>query len=315
MPDKDEKLEDYFSDEQIRRLKTLDVTNENFRASLESNEKYNRRKFSLARTPKWLITLVGIAVVMALAFFYVRVVDPWIAQNNANAALANPIEQQSIVAQNDEFIPYLPDAKAAGEIPEGVNPEQLSLGESGVISEPSVFIFSSKNANADSHVLDLYMDFYSQRSRDFITINQTTLENLVKSGKLTIRVHPVLNKEPFSIHAPEALAEAFGTAPDKAWGFFTDLLKESITLTGDETTDEIVTFIANNANDNGVKAIDSASIVNATFLTWLYTTVDDPKLKTGYIPPVIYVDDKELDQDIWSINNPEQMLKYFSALS
>lgn len=316
MPENDKGLDEHFSPEEVERLRTiLDSEKKEPAAKAKQSSKRARTKFSLARTPKWILILVAVVATITLAFVYVKIVDPIIAKNNAISELTDKVEKSAIVAQNDEFISFLPDAGAAGEIPEGVNPKQLGLGEDEKLTDPAAFVFSSENANADSHVLDIYMDFYSQRSRDFITINQSVLENMVESGTLVIRVYPVLNTEPFSIHAPEALAEVFGTAPDKAWGFFTNLLKESITLTGDETTDQVVTFIADNAKANGGTEVDEASIVNATFLTWLYTAADDPRVAVGYVPPVIYVDDKELDQDTWTINDPEQMLKFFSSLS
>jgi hypothetical protein len=246
---------------------------------------------------------------------YVRVVEPQIAKSNAAAELSNQAEKKPILAQNGELISFEAKSDSAKEIPKGVNPKQLGLGEDGKVTDSAAFVFASDEANADSHVIDIYMDFYSQRSRDFISLNQNALENKIQSGDVILRVHPVLNSEPFSVYAPEALAEVFGTAPDKAWGFFTNLLEDSITLTGQESSDEIVAFIAKHAQDNGGTEVDAASITNATFLTWLYTAAEDPKVAVGYIPPVLYVDDKELDQDKWRINDPEQMLKLFSTLN
>lgn len=315
MSDKEKELSEHFSPEEVERLKGI--------LSAEEKAKLISPKFSISKSPKWLIVLVGIAATVGLAFGYVRVIDPWIAQLNAEEDLNSQVEEEPIRAQNSELIPFTPDASSAGEIPPGVNPLQLGLGENGSLSEPAHFVFSSANADENSHVVDIYMDFYSQRSRDFISRNSSTLESLTESGKLVLRIYPVLNKEAFSIYAPEALAEVFATAPDKAWGFFTDLIQESATLTGAETSEQVVSFIANNAQENigtcvlegGNVCVDEASIVNATFLTWLYTASDDLRLAVGYIPPVIYVDGDELDQDAVTITDPAAMVRFFSTLS
>lgn len=312
MSDSNKDLSEHFSPEEVERLRTILDTE---KQAPTPATKTVKRSFSIAKTPKWLIFLVAVAVTIALAFVYVKFVDPWIAQINASSALKDAPVAKPIVAQNDKFLPFKPDAKKTGEIPPGVNPKQLALAEKGKITAPSVFIFASANASKKSHTLDIYMDFNAQRSRDFITLNKDSLEYMIKSGKLILRVHPVLTKEPFSVQAPEALAEIFGTAPTKAWGFFTNTLKDSIQFTGTETPDQIVAFVAKHAQDNGGTQVNAASIVNGTFLTWLYTTSDDTKLKVGYEPPVIYVDNKELDQSKWSINNSTQMLQFFSSLS
>lgn len=330
MPDEKKPLNEYFSPEEADRLRALlgasdsktqeesgskqDEEPDDYNAKATSKPKRAHRKFSIAETPRWLIVLVGVVVAVALAFGYVKFVDPVIAEKQAAAQLDVKLAKSPIVGQNTELLSYKPDAKAAGEIPTGVNPKQLGLGENGKLTSTSAFVFASDKATKKSHVMDVYMDFYSQRARDFITINKSTLAENIQTGDLILRIHPILNKDSFSIYAPEALAEVFGTAPKKAWGFFTNLMKDSITLTGQEKPDQILDFIAKTAQDNGGKQIDEASIGNATFLTWLYTASTDAKLKVGYTPPVIYVDDKELDQNKWTINDPEDMVEFFSSL-
>jgi hypothetical protein len=318
MPDKDEPISEQFSPEELKRLRTIldadkaDGVVEEPKAVAVAPK---RKRFSLATTPKWLIVLVGVVVAAALAFGYVKFIDPQLAKSEAAAELNKQVAKSPVLAQNADFLEYKPDASATAELPPGVNPKQLALGEGKKVTDTAAFVFASEKANSESHTLDLYIDFYSQRSRDFITLNKSALENKIQSGEIVLRVHPVLNSDPFSVYAPEALAEVFGTAPDKAWPFFTNLMKDSITLTGSETSDEIVAFINKRAQDNGAKEVSEASIVNATFLTWLYTAAKDPKVAVGYVPPIIYVDDKELDQDKWRINDPEQMLKLFATLN
>lgn len=315
MSDDRKNLDQLFSPEEADRLRKL--LDSNPVETEESSSRPERAKPAKTRNgfPRWIMLVAAVVATVALAFGYVKFVDPLIQTNQAEAALNTKQEKSPIVASNTSMLSYKPDAKQAGEIPEGVNPKQLALGSGKTIDKSSVFIFKSKLANDKSHVMDVYMDLYSQRGRDFITLNRSTLEDQIETGNLVLRVHPVLNSSPFSIYAPEALAEVFGTAPNKAWGFFTDLMKESITLTGTEKSDSIVKFIAKIADDSGAKDVDAASIQNATFLTWLYTASNDSKLKVGYTPPVIYTDGVELDQNKWTINDPESMVKYFLSLS
>ena len=202
-----------------------------------------------------ILTSLAVASVVA-AFAFVRFIEPSLAINDAKAALEQEIEKASIVAVNSDMIPFKPDAKEAGEIPPGVNPKQLALAKAGELTEPAHFTFASELADENSHSIDVYTDFYSQRGRDFITINQRLLEAKIATGDIVLNVYPVLNEDAFSIYAPEALAEVFGTAPTKAWGFFANLMKDSIKLTGAEDASDIASFIATVAQANGGEEVD-----------------------------------------------------------
>lgn len=272
-----------------------------------------------AKFPAWVWLAAVVILGVGSALFYVRIIEPWIVSIIAQGELnKEPHVEAPIVAQNTEMISWPTNIE---ELPPGVNPQQLSLGRDGVSDETAVFVFASELSGEHSLHLDVYLDFYSQRGRDFFVINKPLFENIVGSGEIVLRIYPVLNNESFSIYGAEALAEAFATNPERAWPFFNALLKESILLEGPEDADTVAAFVANIARlslgCNPAKpeyCIDSDSIQNATFLSWLYTPNSDPRLNVGYTPPVIYVDGKELDQSIWIINDPDLMRGFFFDL-
>lgn len=82
---------------------------------------------------------------------------------------------------------------------------------------------------------------------------------------------------------------------------------------------EIVEFIAGVAADAKVptgspNGVDADSIKYLSFFSWLYSGGRDEKLKVGYYPPVVYIDDEEVDQDKWILTNPDSVLELLTTL-
>jgi len=332
---------DNLSPEEVAKLKKLLSSDEQEPVKAEKKPKSktpDKKKPTVTKKPqgkkgpnKVVITIVSFVAVVALALGYGLVVDPWIKLQQAESTLNTEIQRSGVLASNTELIKNENPAKE--DLLAGSNPNQLALGTDGKISTPPYFEFNSEKSTADSHVVDLYMDFYSQRSRDFISFNQSTLTNLIGDGTIVLRIHPVLQDDGFSVFAPEALAEVFATHPKLAWEFFVKLMKESnqvlsVTSTEDDkvaTEQEVIDFIAKISAGVGIATgagtaagetggVDADSIKYLSFFSWLYSGTRAEELQVGYYPPILYIDGDEVDQEKWPLSDSASMLKLFASL-
>lgn len=197
-----------------------------------------------------------------------------------------------------------------GQMLENVNIDQKSLvgGANNTASESAVFIFSN-GKNSPKRSLDVFIDFDSQRSRDFMLINQSSLKSMIENGLIELRVHPVSSGSALSIYSPEALAESFLTSPEKSWNFMLSLLKLSAEVQADGDID-ILPAIEEKIKESGVTDISAESIKNGTFSSWIIAVGDDPRLDTGYYPPIIYINETIVDPDVVDFNDTDSLRRY-----
>lgn len=276
---------------------------------------------------RFLIIGGALLGVIALAAIYVFGIEPRLAEARAQQLLEAEAAFSPIFVENSEFLPYEP---AEEDILPGSNPNQLALGKNGEVTDPAYFEFRSDNANENSHLVELYIDFYSQQGRDFISFNQVTLRNLIGNGRIILRVHPAVQADGFSIYAPEALAQVSSTHPDKAWDFFVSVMRQSneILSTVDPeakpvTDPEIVDFIASISLAAGVpqgactespcNTVDADSLKFLSFFSWLYAASDNPALNVGYYPPIIYINGELINQETYRLANPDDVVSMFNT--
>lgn len=275
------------------------------------------------RPNRIVLGLISVVAVAGLAILYGTVIEPWMDLNQAKNEIKNQVAATAVFGANTEMLAFTPEKT---DVLAGANPNQLALGTKGVITTPPYFEFKSSNSNSNSHIVDLYIDFYSQRSRDLISLNQTTLSSFIGDGTIILRVHPVLQTDGFSVYAPEALAEVFGTNPKLAWNFFVKMMQESDQILSSNTTDaeaattqQVIDFIAGISKDVGIPTgspdgVDSSSLKYLTFFSWLYSGTRAPQLDVGYYPPILYIGNKIVDQDKWPLSDSESFLKLLSTL-
>lgn len=197
-----------------------------------------------------------------------------------------------------------------GQKLENVNIEQKSLvgGKNNKSAEAAVFVFSNGKDNA-KRIVDVYIDFDSQVSRDFILINQSTLKSMIENGLIELRVHPVSSGSALSIYSPEALAESFVTSPDASWDFMLSLLKLSAEVQANGDI-EILPAIEEKVAENEIEKVSAESIQNGTFSSWIIEVGNDQKLKTGYYPPIIYINETIIDPDVIDFNNTDAIRRH-----
>ena len=312
------------SPEELEELRALLETKKKTEESAQLRSKPAKSTIPL-RKNKVFLALVALITVIALAFAWTVAVDPWLKLRAAEKELQNQINLERVIGWNSTMSSFVP-LKESHILP-GSNPKQLALGTEDAQTVPAYLEFRSANASEDSHVLELFIDFYSQRARDFIALNQDTLRGFLASGKIILRIHPVVQTDGFSIFAPEALSEVMATHPRLAWDFFVNLMKNSneiLSVVNPEeanapTAKEIVAFIARISKDSGVptgspNGVDADSIKYLSFFSWLYAGGEDDRLQVGYYPPVLYINDKEVDQERYPLSDPEAFFKLLSSL-
>lgn len=271
---------------------TLETTENTENETSNQNNKWSSKKITII----FLITIVISAV---LGTTSVYVLTP-IKENSKAQAVLDLLSRNSgeLTAVNTEITTF------TGQNLETATIEQKSLKNGNTEYDSAVFIFNNgKNIN-DRKVLDVYIDFNSMFSRDFLALNHNSFKNLIESGKIELRVHPVPTGSAYSLYAAEALAEAFASQPDKAWDFMFELLNLSTTLDTNQFSD-ILDSITEVAHNNGLKEIDGETITEGTFASWIIKVGDDKKLGTGYYPPIAYIDGKEINPNYVNFNNSD----------
>lgn len=213
-----------------------------------------------------------------------------------------------ITAYNSSTVPF----KGEGAAPSTTNSNQLSLSVGSTATNPASFIFTN-GKSVPSNIVDVYLDFGSQRSRDFIVLNGDTLRNLVESGEIQLRIHPVPTDSKFSVYSAEALAEVFEKSPDRAWSYLIELTKISAVLNESPTgtqEDEVLSAIVGSTAKVGINGVSVNTVKSGAFASWILTVADDTKVQNKFGLPAIYSNDVLIDQDSVDINNSDVLIKY-----
>lgn len=286
-------------EEEQRELQEIDQTVD----ESESSDMFNETATSWSVKKAVTVLLIAILVSAGLGVGAQLIINPMIQNTKAQKALDNLWNNRGpLTPVNTEMVTF------TGQTIKNVNVDQKALTGNGVLGESGVFAFNNGKTVESRKVLDIYIDFDSQKSRDFVLMNMESFKNAIESGLIELRVHPVPKGSAFSMYAPEALAEAFVVKPGAAWNFMIDLLKLSATLDTNKS-DDIVDSIVETSQNNGIKDIDSASILNGTFASWITAVGDDKQLATGYYPPIAYVNGSEISPDSVNFNNTDAFMR------
>lgn len=266
---------------------------------LNENTKFWTKKKIIAMAVTVLLLVPGLAVGSSYALSRIN------SGNEAQSALDKIAQQKDdLRVVNTKLETY------KGQKIESANIEQKSLTTaSGEGADSAVFLFSNGKSSESKKTVDVYLDFSSQKSRDFILLNQSSLKNMIENNIIDLKIHPVPSSSAFSVYAAEAVSESIVTSPNQTWDFIIELLKTSSTLKTDKN-DDIVKAVLKAAKDQGVRDIDADSIKNGTFASWILAVGDDKNLQTGYYPPIIYVNDKIVNPDKVSFTDSSAFQKY-----
>lgn len=248
-------------------------------------------KKRLAFTPTTFL-FGGIIGAILLALLVQFVLTPLFANNAAQDELDNLKNGRGpVVGINTSLVTF------QGQKIENANVAQKALASGNVATTPAGFVFSNGKGNPKAKKVNVYLDFGNQRSRDFLLMNQNNLRGMIENGVIVLTVHPVPTGNAFTMYSSEALAESFVTSPEASWEFLMELMRMSATLKTDKQED-ILKAIEETAKTVGVKNVDQESVKNGTFSSWIISVGNDPRLKVGYYPPLVYVNDQPLDSKL-----------------
>lgn len=263
-----------------------------------TDQKTDKKRFGSFFGDHPVVSFIIVVIVAAGLGFGSRIAIAPIIANHTAQNILNAAKSSSgpITPLNTQVKTF------TGQKIKGANVNQKELQGGGVSATSAVFAFSNGKDSTDRKTVDVYIDFSSAKSRDFILLNQTAFESMIKSGKIELRIHPVPTGSAFALYAPEAVAEAFSYKPSAAWNTMTELLKASSTIDTNKP-DDIVSTVVKTANKAGVSNVTKKTITGGTFSSWIVSVGDDKNLQTGYYPPIMYVNGKQISPDGVNFNN------------
>jgi hypothetical protein len=291
----------------------LNQTDGNFEEIFEESSKEERGSQPVMSRKKFFGILVAGSIFAAgAAAGYTFGIEPHLQKTTAEKTLSELARDHGpITAHNSSSVEF----KGEGPAPATSTSNQKSLSVGSEATNPAAFVFTNGKSTAGTPV-DVYLDFSSQRSRDFIVLNGDTLQNLVESGDIQLRIHPVPTSNKFSVYSTEALAEVFEKSPERAWNYLIELMKVSAILdqssNGDQE-DTVLSAVVGSANKIGVNGITAATVKSGAFASWILTVADDSKVQNRFGLPAIYRDGSLVDQDSVDINRPDVLSKYLKT--
>lgn len=258
-----------------------------------------RQKLS-RKSLSWLITAAIIFPILVAVMWQLILVPQFRSGSDSFQAVDG-----AITGSNNKLVTF------TGQKIENVNVSQKALARNGKATSPPGFIFNNGKEVKGRKPVDLYVDFSSQNSRDFLLLNQTILLALVESGRIELNLHTVPSGTAFSVYSAEALAEAFYLNPDRSWGFMLSILKFETSGAQTKDADDLAKSLAKLAKKNKIEGITADSIQNGTFASWLISIDSDNKLNSGSKLPSLYLDDKKINLATIDLNASTE---FFSSL-
>lgn len=232
----------------------------------------------------------GVAFSILVAFVIARVVIPKMEHNKAVDELKNMSLVGELTPYNKEVIQF-----SGGRIEEA-SIEHKALGINGAPTTPPAFIFYNGIKAENRSVVNLYVDFGEQRSRDVILLNAPDLKALVSAGTIELHIHAILTGNPVSTYTAESLAEIFATQPDKSWDSLIELLKKGSEMDGMGLEyDEILNEIVGTVNKLGVDDVTADTVKNGAYVKWLLSLGNAPELSVGMDIPRVTANNVEIN--------------------
>lgn len=258
------------------------------------------------KSKRLLYTVLSMAVVFVVllgVLFWQLFIGPQREAQNILDGISD--NSGSITAVNSSMMVF------EGQKIAQANSEQKGLAIGEELTDPPAFIFTNGKDIENRKVLDFYFDFSDQRSRDALIFNANNLKSLVESGQIELRLHALFGGKAYSMYAAEALSEVFAANTDLAWDSLLTLLRNSPALLETDDNGELVAGIVSTLTAVGVTEVDSESIQNGTFASWLLSIGNDPELNTATalsLPHVVF-DGKELNLSADQLNDPDAFRK------
>lgn len=249
-----------------------------------------------------MVGTIAVLLAIATAFLAEFYVMPMFVNHNAKTELAQIANQRGTISPMNTKLTTFTGTKI-----EDVNVDQKALVvQEGGDAKPAFMFSNGKSTNPK--LMEVYVDFSSQQSRDFLLMNAQTLRGMVEGGVINLHIIPVPTGDAFSLYAAEAIAESMYTSPDKSWDYLLELLRMGATVDTNKARD-IIKIIVDTATELEIKDVDKESIENGTFASWIVSSGNDSRLNTGFYPPLVYVQGKLVDPKTFNLNNSDEIRK------
>lgn len=240
--------------------------------------------------------IVGAAIGVILAVMFVFLVKPFFAKRDAQSVLdgmSGGISQEIVAINSNPF-------EFTDSNPLELQTDQWGLGEESLTS-PAAFIYGTGKST-----VDLYLDFGTQRSRDILLVNKEALEEVLKNGKYTVRIHPVISEASYGLFAAEAVSEVTLLAPEKSWEYLLKAVEGNAVASSNR--DDALNHLTNLAVKAGIN-IDASTIDQGSFASWVLTSGDDIE---GKVLPFVLINGEEPSGDI-TLLDPEEFRKVLKS--
>lgn len=263
----------------------------------------NDSKRALPRLHPLALLGGGLVFTVALSFGVVHEAIPRIQEASAAQELSRLTEARGAVGAQSRFL-----TSYQGTTVPGTNPLQKALSTTPGGEASPALVFSNGRTDPKRRVVSLYLDLSTGGSQDILLMNRSMLTSLMETGALEIRVHLVPTKRALGTLAAEAVAEASYTAPSKAWNLLFEVARYA---RGTQATAPgvLAQELAQVVRDAQVSGVDARSLQNGTFASWLLSQGQDPRLKTGVYPPLVYRGETLVDSKTVNLNASDSLKK------
>lgn len=267
----------------------------------ETHQEPQKPAEGLSGTRIAVFAVVGVVLSVALAIVVQFFAIPAFINHQKGNEMSDLIAQRgSITVANTNMVTF------AGTKIKNVNVNQKALSTAPGGEAAKGFIFTNGKPSQSRKNVEVFVDFSSQRSRDFLILNAKNLRTMVENGVIQLDVIPLPTGNVFNLYAAEAISESAATSPEKAWDLTIELLRLSASVNTNKAAD-IVKMVAETAKTQGINSVDEASIKNGTFTSWLVSLSNDSRLKVGFYPPLVYVDNKLIDSEKVNLNDGDEL--------
>lgn len=244
-----------------------------------------------------LVALLAVLVIVPLlALATVKFIIPMVQNQQAAHELSTLGQGHGDIAPANTTLQTF-----RGQTLKSANVDQKALVRGSDGAQSGVVIFTNGKAAGHRRIVDVYMDFDSPKSRDFILLNQSMLRNMVENGLIELKIHPVPSGSAISAYSSEALAESIVTTPTQTWELLLALLRNGANVNTDKA-DEVMASVLGAVKDSHVNGVDATSIGNGTFASWMLAVGDDGALRSGYSSPTVLLNGQVLPDQV-NLNN------------
>lgn len=250
----------------------------------------------------WILVLIGACILaFGAALLVTFVVSPYLANQKIEDKAPPTIQKRGpITASNTTVVIF------NGQKLETATIDQKALALNNLQTDTAGFIFGNGDNSGNKKILEVFVDFNNQRSRDFMLINRSELQSFVESGSVELHVLPVPTGKAYGAYSAEAIAETFANKPESAWNLMFELLRRGLTVGTDDVNEVAEIVVETTEEATNSTFVTTETLRSGAFSSWLISGGNDSRLTNKFYPPLIYIDGQVIDVNAVNVNDPEE---------